>query len=1234
MQKSFSFIGTILKIRRATLPVALTFLLIPFSRSVANQNPMLQGLGWWKSSVLFTIGEALPSSRSVNNSYYPPGVPDGMGATRLENGLVRIFLNHELSPASGYGYLLEAESGDKFPVAGARISFIDIDPSDRRIVDSGPAYDRVINRLGKVVGPSRDFGDGVNNQLGLAKLCSSTFYEANSFGPGRGFADAIYLTGEEWLFEPGGSVCALFPKDRTLIQLPDLGYGGWENVTLIDTGESDHVALLLADDYALAPLYLYIGKKIPGDDRLARNGLSGGQLFAWISLDGSNNPGEFRGIGETRSGRWLPVPQKFFGSGEPPDSTDSVGYFTALALRRSALHRGAFRFSRPEDMATDPSDPTRAVFATTGAGNLFPDDNWGTTYLVDTSLEFDDSTGAFDSVNSRTSLTIIYNADQSDGDLGIRNPDNLDWASSGRIVIQEDSYSFLHPFAAESGIEASIWGLDPDGSRATRMAVITRSPSNGSTDIHADIPGAWESSGIIDVSSFFDSPPGSLFLTTVQAHGIHDGPIHANGLFEGGQILFLENQVTTGHASFQASGWSQFSVPSQSNQISRDPDLFPFSFGVASADPSANSIHLWTRYENQTTSHEIFWQISKSPDFSEILLSNISSTPDDMQDYENIPVHAYVDGLTPDTIYYYRFHDGVSWSMVGRTRTMPSASVNADPDSVNLLFASCANFETGSYVGYGAMGRFPDIHALIFLGDFIYESASLPDGDPRRSGDRFHQPVQKAVTFMDYDQRYASYLMDKDLLFCRSAHPFIQILDDHEVTDGSWADGALSHIPETDGDYQERRRVALKAFRGWVPAPDPEMPLFRKFSFGSLVDLMAIDTRHTGRDPLIIDPFDPALSAPDRTMLGAEQRTWLLDNLSSSNANWKLIANQVLFSELNLWFGAPFLGLTAPQLEASLLDSWDGYPAERSQILDWLNSSPVENLLFFTGDTHSSWAFEVVDNVDTINPDSTLSDRYDPVTGTGSIALEFGVPSLTSGNWDEFFMTQGHSAERAIDLTSFLQSNINKPITLLGGINPNPHLKYTNLMDHGFVHASFTKSATKVRYFLNSLENVNSHTPEASFLINLGKTLIHPIHPALSYDEWMSLYYPVGPNQAPSDRKPDQDADLDGMSNGEEFIFGTNPLVADDSPLHILLESEIMKITFPVNIHLAPQSLNVNILGSQDISGPWSSLDSDNFNIATGAGMMDPATFTINVSLQQNISNQFYIFQFTINHED
>ncbi|NES04493.1 MAG: DUF839 domain-containing protein [Okeania sp. SIO2F4] len=523
-----------------------------------NQPAQMTGLNGYKVKPVITIVETIPGA---SGNYTPPGILDGIGAFELEEDTVRVLVNHELRSGAGYAYAL----ANGTELTGARVSYFDIDKETLEVVDAGLAYDTIINRNGEVVDEISDLEFG-----GLNRLCSSHYIEANQFESGSGIVDEIYFTGEETF---GGTEFALDVATNTLHAVPWLGRAAWENITQVDTGDAEEVGILVGDDREAAPLLLYVGEKdtTEGADFLERNGLADGSLYVWVPdaelgdtpdsvVDNEGNPEDpdtnpdpagFNGTGNSESGKFVEIDyyrSDLAGTAEDTDGDgsiqdelgyDEMGFATQTQQDLLAEEAGAFQFSRPEDVATNPADGTEAVLASTGRSGRFPDDVWGITYSVD--LEFGDSDITAD-------LTILYDGDDAgDGqfahpDFGLRSPDNLDWADDGYIYINEDRST--GEFGDTSGEEASIWKLDPTTGELIRVAQMDRSAVPGEpipqTDGDPDDIGDWESSGILDVSSLFDREPGDLFLFDVQAHSLRDGVIAEENLVQGGQLAFLQ----------------------------------------------------------------------------------------------------------------------------------------------------------------------------------------------------------------------------------------------------------------------------------------------------------------------------------------------------------------------------------------------------------------------------------------------------------------------------------------------------------------------------------------------------------------------------------------------------------------------------------------------------------------------------------------------------------------------
>jgi secreted PhoX family phosphatase len=497
-------------------------------------GPMMTGKNGYAVSASFTVGESI-------DGYTPTGILDGTGAYEIDENTVRVLVNHELNDDDGYAYSL----ANGTTLTGARVSYFDYDRSSREIVGAGPAYDKVYDRQGRLVTDPLQINEGDYGTMnGFSRFCSAQGVSEGEYG----FVNDIFFTNEETSSPShphGGSVWAIDVDKSEIWAAPKLGRGAWENVTPLDTGTDEHVAFLLGDDSAPAPLYLYIGRKdaIGDGSFLDRNGLAEGSLFVWKTTESVRTPEEFNGTGSVRQGKFIPIKAQNEGL-MGKEGYDAQGYLDDVTLRALAENKGAFFFSRPEDLHTNPADGTQAVMASTGRGQLYPSDNWGTTYLID--VEFKYNQGRGNQLNADAILKILHDADDY-GDFGVRSADNLVWSENGYIYIQEDrstSPSLL--FGADSGREASIWKIDPATGAFTQVAEMDRSAvaPAGSTDGDPDDLGDWESSGILDVTDLFETAPGeTLLLGTVQAHSIRDGLIGGDtNLVQGGQLIFVSNK--------------------------------------------------------------------------------------------------------------------------------------------------------------------------------------------------------------------------------------------------------------------------------------------------------------------------------------------------------------------------------------------------------------------------------------------------------------------------------------------------------------------------------------------------------------------------------------------------------------------------------------------------------------------------------------------------------------------
>jgi alkaline phosphatase D len=512
------------------------------------------------------------------------------------------------------------------------------------------------------------------------------------------------------------------------------------------------------------------------------------------------------------------------------------------------------------------------------------------------------------------------------------------------------------------------------------------------------------------------------------------------------------------------------------------PEWAPFYHGVASGDPLADRVILWTRVTPDSTVTgpvDVEWRVATDPALEQVVTSGTFTTTAS-RDYT---VKVDATGLAPATTYYYGFTALGRHSLTGKTKTTPTG---ATADHLKFGVVSCANYQAGYFNAYASLARRTDLDAVIHLGDYIYEYGNFFYGSDVVWGDRPLEPATEIISLPDYRHRYSTYRLDTQLVRLHQQHPMIAVWDDHESANDSYVDGAENHNPDTEGSWAERKAAARRAYFEWMPIREtPQERIYRTFRYGDLVDLIMLDTRLEGRDRQPDSIADPSLNDPGRTMLGAEQKQWLLDQLAQSTARWKLIGQQVVFSEFNVGWAAAITGDSYAATESIFLDIWDGYPAERSQIVDYLETNGIDDVVLLTGDFHSSFAYDVADPPVTVQLD-TLPDgteipyylpisSYDPVTGTGSRAVEFATPSVTSANFDE---------NTNLFVAQIFQNQINSPLTIAGldvG-NPNPHLKYTDLIQHGYYLLDVKPDSVQANYYYTPILEVNENA-------NFGRAL-------------------------------------------------------------------------------------------------------------------------------------------------
>ncbi|MCW5889185.1 MAG: alkaline phosphatase D family protein [bacterium] len=429
------------------------------------------------------------------------------------------------------------------------------------------------------------------------------------------------------------------------------------------------------------------------------------------------------------------------------------------------------------------------------------------------------------------------------------------------------------------------------------------------------------------------------------------------------------------------------------------PDCAPFRHGVASGDPRADGVVLWTRLTPGSGAQRASatWEMAADAAFATPVAGGVVETDAD----RDFTVKVDVGGLAAATTYWYRFRDAQGRvSAPGRTRTAPLAA----GERLRFAVASCSSIYSGYFNAYRRIAERTDLDLVIHLGDYLYDFVD-PDEQVRVPTPFPAQPADLA----EWRARHAYYLFDPDLRWARARHPWAVVWDNHDVE--------YARPPDYEGSVQ--------AFREWIPLRDvpPARPetIYRTLAFGPLADVLLLDTLLHRNQELVPGTLEPSI-------LGSTQFDWLAAEVRRSTAAWRILGSQKLVAtaRVNPDFTEIFDGERRDVFDRG---SWDGFPADRTRVFALLGEQGDDNVAV-SGDSHISIAGDLVD--DPANPDHP----YDPTTSNASVGVELLPTSISRGNFDEAL-----GAAAPPEVYAFV----------IGDTLPrNPHARYLEITRHGY----------------------------------------------------------------------------------------------------------------------------------------------------------------------------------------
>jgi alkaline phosphatase D len=543
---------------------------------------------------------------------------------------------------------------------------------------------------------------------------------------------------------------------------------------------------------------------------------------------------------------------------------------------------------------------------------------------------------------------------------------------------------------------------------------------------------------------------------------------------------------------------------------------YAFPQGVASGDPKDTSMVFWARcVRSDGTGADVAvkLQVATSAQFT-TALAEVGLAASATYDFT---VRAKVTGLAPGTPLFYRFIAGSDVSAVGTTRTAPAATSTAP---VRFAWFNCQDWSVNHWGAMSLMAA-EDVDFLVHVGDYVYESVGatfqvgaaepahaaihFPNGTPMAGGSVY------ATTLDDYRTLYRTYRGDARLQALHAKWPIVATWDDHEFSDDCWQD----HQTYTNENKQEtaRRRAANQAWVEYTPVDFGDvsfdasntaftnLKIYRDFKFGSVVHLVMTDQRlyrddHVvaeaaialaqGHDPIagsdsigaryfvqqpVLQSFEATKTAAlgrVPSILGPTQTQWWKDTLRTSTATWKVWGNELMLSRLWLDLRAaappPFNALYVVNC-----DAWDGFPSHKADLLGYLKTQAIRNVVAITGDLHS---FQC----------GVVRDVPDVTTGT-PVLVDFVAAGISSSSF--------YSYVKAGAAGTPLAALVTTPATFDGAMRlNNPDFAYVDHDAQGYAAATVTPTSLVVVFNKVKPLNADGTAPASPLLKRTRFTVV------------------------------------------------------------------------------------------------------------------------------------------------
>lgn len=405
--------------------------------------------------------------------------------------------------------------------------------------------------------------------------------------------------------------------------------------------------------------------------------------------------------------------------------------------------------------------------------------------------------------------------------------------------------------------------------------------------------------------------------------------------------------------------------------------------GIGSGDTTQTSTVLWAR---SNFTGDVTFELSTDADFQNIVDSGVATVADTAQ-----PVKIELTELDPDTAYFYRITDAAGDWATGEFTT------SAAPGTyTGLTFGVTGDWQQAPPFPSLSNADESDLEFFLKLGDTIYADTETPA----------LEGVAQARSLSDFRIKHAENVSDRfglnTLEDLYASTSILATIDDHEVVDnfaGGAAPGESPDAPDIgssddplftdDVAYVNDTQVyedALQAFQEYHPIQDKfygetgddrtadERQLYRYNTYGSDASMIVLDSR-SFRDAQLApadlsNPTEFLVNAYDssRTLLGRAQIEDLKSDLldaQEQGITWKFVA-----------IPEPIQNFGVVNAE----DRFEGYAAERTEILKFIDDNNIDNVVFLSGDFHGT----IVNNLtyqDQPGGEQIATNAFEIVTG-------------------------------------------------------------------------------------------------------------------------------------------------------------------------------------------------------------------------------------------------------------